>query len=711
VSPLRSTGFRAAWRLRVWAGLALLACVLTAVGSGAPPAHADPGDIGYQDFSFSGTSTPTGTKRAESVLWFNDGSWWADMWSPSARQFRIFRLVTSTQTWSDTGVTVDSRSGTHADVLWDGTHLYVASHVFVADGSAAASGYPSYLFRFSYDAGAQRYSLDAGFPVLINNYKTETLVIDKDSTGKLWATWQQGNQIYVNRTVGGDQTWGTPFALPVNASNVTVDDSSAVIAFGGNKIGVMWGNQSSANDAMWFAVHHDGDPDTAWDASRTAIQGPNTADDHMNLKSLQTDAGGRVYAAVKTSFTSSTQPLIMLLVRDPVTGDWSSYPIARVSDCPNRPIVLIDEENRVLHAFFTAPGPPNFPCNSSGGAIYEKTSSLDAISFPLGSGTPVIEDADSPYVHNVSSTKQNVNSATGIALLAVHERNSVYWHAYLPITPSGPPSPPTADFAGSPTSGTAPLAVSFTDLSTGSPTSWSWNFGDGGTSTLQSPTHTYSTPGGYTVSLTVGNASGSDTKSLAGYIGVTPPPAPTANFVGSPTSGTAPLAVSFTDLSTGSPTSRSWNFGDGGTSTLQNPTHTYTTPGSYTVSLTVGNASGSDTKTVTNYVSVAPPPPDFTVSIAPASAILSRGGSTTFTVTLTPLNNFSGAVALSVSGLPSGATNTFDVNPVNVPSSTTSKLTVATADTTKQGVYVLTVAATGGGISHTTTVSLQVKRK
>ena len=274
----------------------------------------------------------------------------------------------------------------------------------------------------------------------INNYKTETLVIDKDSTGKLWATWQQDNTIYVNRTVNGDDhTWGTPFPLPLAPASVTIDDNSAVIAFHGDKIGIMWSNQTTANDAMWFAVHNDGQPDTTWSAARTAIQGPNTGDDHINLKSIQADGSGRVYAAVKTSFTSSAQPLIMLLVRDTVTGDWANYPIARVSDCPNRPLVLIDEQNRVLHAFFSAPGPTAYDCNSSGGEINEKTSPLDAISFPIGAGTPVMIDFDSPYVHNASSTKQNVNSQTGILVIARNSHTTRYWHYYESIGGSPPP--------------------------------------------------------------------------------------------------------------------------------------------------------------------------------------------------------------------------------------------------------------------------------
>jgi hypothetical protein len=63
------------------------------------PAAADTGDVGYLDQSFSGTQDPTGTKRAESLLWFNDGSWWASMWDVVSGDFHIFRLDVSTQAW------------------------------------------------------------------------------------------------------------------------------------------------------------------------------------------------------------------------------------------------------------------------------------------------------------------------------------------------------------------------------------------------------------------------------------------------------------------------------------------------------------------------------------------------------------------------------------------------------------------------------------
>jgi len=166
--------------------------------------------------------------------------------------------------------------------------------------------------------------------------------------------------------------------------------------------------------------------------------------------------------------------------------------------------------------------------------------------------------------------------------------------------------PPVAQFIGTPTTGPALLIVQFTDQSSGSPTTWSWTFGDGETSTIRNPTHTYSMPGTYTVSLTVTNNGGSDTATRTNYITVTSAPItpPVADFTANVTTGPAPLTVQFTDLSTNDPTSWSWDFGDGETSTTPGPVHTYTTAGTYTVTLIVSNAAGSDTETKIDYIQV-----------------------------------------------------------------------------------------------------------
>lgn len=175
-------------------------------------------------------------------------------------------------------------------------------------------------------------------------------------------------------------------------------------------------------------------------------------------------------------------------------------------------------------------------------------------------------------------------------------------HLYCIGALGTPPDPPNAFFTGAPRSGTEPLNVAFTDKSTGyGITEWEWHFGDGGVSYEQNPSHEYA-EGTYHVSLTVTNVAGSDTCNRASYITVSPSYAPVADFGADITSGYEPLIVSFEDLSLNSPDSWEWDFGDGGTSAKQNPRHAYLTPGTYNVSLTVANADGSDTKTITNYV-------------------------------------------------------------------------------------------------------------
>jgi len=82
-------------------------------------------------------------------------------------------------------------------------------------------------------------------------------------------------------------------------------------------------------------------------------------------------------------------------------------------------------------------------------------------------------------------------------------------------------SAPIADFSATPTSGVAPLTTYFSDRSQNTPTSWSWSFGDSGTSNVQNPSHQYTAPRSYTVALTATNASGSDTESKAGYVSAT----------------------------------------------------------------------------------------------------------------------------------------------------------------------------------------------
>lgn len=162
------------------------------------------------------------------------------------------------------------------------------------------------------------------------------------------------------------------------------------------------------------------------------------------------------------------------------------------------------------------------------------------------------------------------------------------------VTVSGTVTP---GFSMNASSGAIPKTIVFTDTSTGGTHASSlWNFGDGTTSTSQNPSHTYTVIGVYSPSLLWTNTAGA-----SGYVShnlsITQIAAPTASFNRTPVSGQAPVLVSMTDTSTGAPTSWYWTFGDGTSSTLQNPTHTYSTGGTYTITLVATNAGGSTSAT------------------------------------------------------------------------------------------------------------------
>ncbi|MBD3334918.1 MAG: PKD domain-containing protein, partial [Candidatus Eisenbacteria bacterium] len=244
------------------------------------------------------------------------------------------------------------------------------------------------------------------------------------------------------------------------------------------------------------------------------------------------------------------------------------------------------------------------------GSDYVATMSGTSMATPLAAATAALVWSQNP-TWSASQVEQRIyDTADAIDGLSC---NSAYIgklgagrvNAFRAVDTGTPP--PAADFSASPTTGCAPLAVAFTDLSTGEITGWEWDFGDGGTSTAQNPSYTYTAAGTFTVSLTVTGPGGSDTATKIDYIAVADVPA--AEFSGAPTSGPAPLTVEFTDLSTGGPTAWSWDFGNGGTSTAQNPSATYSAAGDYTVSLTVSNACGTDAVTKTGYIHVTEPSP------------------------------------------------------------------------------------------------------
>jgi PKD repeat protein len=174
---------------------------------------------------------------------------------------------------------------------------------------------------------------------------------------------------------------------------------------------------------------------------------------------------------------------------------------------------------------------------------------------------------------------------------------------------TGPP--PTAAFTGNGTvtpnaiSGTLPFTVVFRDTSGGNPTGWRWNFPDDGTTSSQRDvTHVFNNPGTYLVTMEVDNIWGK----TAAIMGVTVSSPGTVDFTADRTSGTAPLAVTFTDTSTLPGSAYAWNFGLGqGTGTGPTASHTYNVAGNYTVSLTVTYPTGPQTRTYVNMIRIDAP--------------------------------------------------------------------------------------------------------
>ena len=447
-----------------------------AVTTAASYGYIGPGYF-YNEFSSdpnkpSFVRTPTGEKP-QSKLWFNDGVWWADMFNNVAGNYHIYRLELATQTWIDTGTVLDTRPQTKADCLWDGKYLYVVSGGG-SDPSGAGTLYPysAELYRYSYNPNSSninnRYTLDFG-PVLVRNGGAETVVIDKDTTGMLWITYTQNSKVYVNHSRTSDSDWDPNAATtipgaPATATTVSPDDISSLVAFDG-KIGVLWSNENpgqfsnSSDTAFYFAYHVDGALDTDWTTVVVLRGSTNTgaaADDHINIKSLQADPSGNIFAMVKTSYNDATEPQLVLVVAKKNGGSysWNTYVESTHNDNQTRPLLLINTSQRMLYVFTTREG---------GGDVYYKSTSMDNIQFATGRGTLFMTQSNYS-LNNITGTKQTVNTASGIVILTSHDNQSSgvdsvyadhYFHNYMDLNTTGPtvtPNPLTPTSTATPTS-------------------------------------------------------------------------------------------------------------------------------------------------------------------------------------------------------------------------------------------------------------------
>jgi polygalacturonase/uncharacterized membrane protein len=245
-----------------------------------------------------------------------------------------------------------------------------------------------------------------------------------------------------------------------------------------------------------------------------------------------------------------------------------------------------------------------------------------------------------------------------------------------------------------------------------------------GNSTLSVSTSSTTPAGTYT--LTVTGTSGSLTHSTTVTLVVNPAPTPDFTISATPSSQTVTAGSGTTYTTTvtavngftgtvslsvsGLPSGATGSFNPtsvagSGNSTLSVSSSSTTPAGTYTLTITGTSGSLTHSTTVTLVVNPAPTP-DFTISATPSSQTVTAGSGTTYTTSVTAVNGFTGTVSLSVSGLPSGASGSF--NPTSVTGSGNSTLSVSTSSSTPAGTYTLTITGTSGSLTHSTTVTLVV---
>ncbi|QYG92259.1 DUF4214 domain-containing protein [Iamia sp. SCSIO 61187] len=448
----------------VGAALVAVMTMAMAIAPGAPTGAAE-GDVGIEGPAFVESGLPTVT-MAESKMWFHDGTWFAAMLrtgepssggSPDADVVVHKRVGTD---WIPTSAVIDTRATSKQDVVAVGDTLYVLSHRKLDNSDGLLMTDPDQfarLAKFTYNASTDTYVPVAGFPKVVNQYRVESATMDVDSTGAVWVAWAQSGQVLWQRSTDGGATFSAPAALTVDHATPTVDDIASLVAYG-DRVGIMWGDQSVGDDGYWFTSTAAGSGAATWTASEAAFVGTNRGDDHISLKAV----GGQIVAAVKTRVGLSNNTLVALLTRS-ATGTWAATSAWAGITEATRPVVTVDTTNNVAHLFATL---PNGTTTAHQG-VYHKSTPLAAPSFtPAAQGTPVMTRTGG-NIADVTSTKQGVTATSELVVLAADNTSDRYWSAEVAIEEPAA-QPPTAPASVTATAGRRSATVSWTAATPGS---------------------------------------------------------------------------------------------------------------------------------------------------------------------------------------------------------------------------------------------------
>ena len=256
-------------------------------------------------------------------------------------------------------------------------------------------------------------------------------------------------------------------------------------------------------------------------------------------------------------------------------------------------------DNIILHE-----APPNIPptisiTSPAEGSVFANLSnipitnnaadpdgSISKVEYYRGGTTLIGTSTVSPFAYTWNSVTSGSYSLTAKAY-----DNDGGTTTSSPISISVNPAAPSVVASATPLSGGVPLNVSFTATNSGgAATDWSWNFGDGTSSSLQNPSHSYTSPGLFTARVTATGLGGNSSYSLNINVVLSP----SVSITATPMVGSRPLAVSFTVTNSGGAISNyAWAFGNGGTSSSANPVYTYTNAGSFTATLNATNVGGT----------------------------------------------------------------------------------------------------------------------
>jgi len=351
----------------------------------------------------------TNFNTVKSQMWFNDGIWWG-VFSDDFTGIHFYSFPNNAATQ---GPIIDATITGIPDALWDGTNL----HVMIWKSVASAT-----FYKFSYNSATKTYALISGFPVqipLVSQSSTAALVMEKDNTGRIWATYTgtQGGlsdgKVRVIWTTSADhKTWNTTGFELESGLTPNVIEISAITHFG-NKIGIAWSNQPQKQ--IGFRYHVDGDPDTTWSTKELIDSGlgprglGGVADDHLAMKAAP---DGRIFLVAKDNDNDgtpahATEGRIWLYIRT-TAGVWGQKTIIQpdFSQQPTRPVLMLDTTNNEAYVVYHDESP------SGAGRNFIAHSSMNSPFFDF----PCVFQLQA--ASNPTSTKQNVTATTGFMAVA-----------------------------------------------------------------------------------------------------------------------------------------------------------------------------------------------------------------------------------------------------------------------------------------------------